>query len=175
MRELSYVISGKRDTRTYTTVYIFLSMLVALVVGLLSGATVGAVFHFLVCLVAVILVWLFVRFCLTSYTYQVAPTAEGWMFSVTVTQGKKTTTLCRMPLEQLVGVDYLTHKSHKKKYASSPAMFRYLFHFRPTHLCRLTFLEQSQKTEILIESDEMFAKGLQNLLLFLGEDGVSPN
>ena len=172
MKEITYEISAKKDTRVYTAIYAVMSILVALTMGMTSGALKGMVFQFLIFSDAIVLVWLFVRFYLTMYIYGVTYSEKGWMFFAKIMQGKRTLVLCRMPIEQLCGVDYLAYKAHKKKYRKSPLSYSYMFHLRPSHVCRLSFMEEGEKTDILIEANEAFASALQNALATLDEDST---
>ena len=117
----------------------------------------------LVYVFGIAVIWVSVRYFFSVFTYELSYCEGEWLFLVTTKQGKRVTTLCRLPMHQLKNVSPLTLPQKPKR--EKKAEMQWTFHrFRqnmfPAAVCLLTFENENETVFVEIEVNEEFRLAL---------------
>lgn len=164
MKEQIYSTSGqnKKGVALFTFLLLGLAISIALFSANLEHRL---VFQLLVYLFGGGVIWVTVRYFFSAFIYEITCLEGEWLFIVAAKQGKRYTTLCRMPLHQLTKLTPLTPPAKQEKIKKKcKAFYRFRQNMFPEAICFCLFDDGESTTALELEVDGHFWQTLSSFL-----------
>ena len=111
-------------------------------------------------------IWVSVRYFFSAFVYEIVCYDGEWLLVISARQGKKTTTLCRMPLSQLQALTPLTHPANYVAPKEKPKQtFRFRQNMFPEATCWCRFDDGETTSALELEVDQAFWDILSHFLI----------
>ena len=116
-------------------------------------------------------IWVSVRYLFSAFIYEIGCYDGEWLLIVAAGQGRKATTLCRMPLYQLVSLTPLVPPAElKKSQKKAGETHRFRQNMFPLAVCQCVFDDGEKTTLLELEVDADF---WQTLSFFAKQNSLS--
>ena len=116
-------------------------------------------------------IWVSVRYFFSAFIYEIACLEGEWLLIVAAKQGKRYTTLCRMPLHQLVKLTPLTAPENIEKNEKRPTfVHRFRQNMFPEAICQCLFDNGEETTMLELEVDMAFWQTLSCFVILNSEE-----
>ena len=164
MKGQIYATSGQN--KKGFTLFLFLLLGLAISIAFFSANLEHRlVFQLLVYLFGGGVIWVSVRYFFSAFIYEITCLEGEWLLLVAAKQGKRYTTLCRMPLSQMVGLTPLTSPDKiEKPKGKVSQVHRFRQNMFPEAICLCRFDDGETTTEIELEPNEEFWQALSYFL-----------
>lgn len=171
--EARYTPKARNKNAVWLSAALFLAGCILLALGM-AGVPGAAVFQLCFALLSAsaMLVWL--RYCMSAYTYTLTDSCGAPMLVVTQTQGRRISTVCRVELchvERIIPIPDEKNADGRaalSEYRAAPARYSYLATLAPRSSVILYAHEGGQRFALRIEPNDAFFASLSERVLRAG-------
>lgn len=151
------------------TLVVFLAILATTVYAIsLTDIFSRSILQLLFLLLAVVCIFLCIRYFLSYYRYSVTEENGELFFIVTQTQGKRISTLADFKVEHIKKIETAETREEmnaiKKKFASQGIRYSYVPSLAPKELTLLTVRNDYLIYKVLLQTEKPFSDALRNLV-----------